>query len=477
MKRLWPFQRYDHDLIETYLNDMAEEGYAMTECGAMFAEYDETAPREYIYAADYSFKDKSREEIKSKWTEEGWEYVDCVGDTLIFRSRRRTLCRKPKSLSFTENEERWKKLNSKIRNEAIGVVLSLLVLIAFAGYKLYTYFSYSLNYDFDFYNSIANSVFLAVFTGVMSNFDALFRWFFSHERNPEIMPYPDSELLRQQIEKLKVLNTIRAFLSVVIIALSVVIVVGISSVAGNAVLAVAGFVLLVAGFVFIIRKISKERKQINDIDYGRRPKVPDKKMTEVPVKKTKETSAKKAKTDLNKPGVRIAAIALGMIITVAVVMVFIGFDALNEYGGGYSQEEYVTTDVPYLWLEGENTAEYIGVSKGYWFYSNEYYSTEVYTGEDTDIHALVYDETTTVNTYGEPYLWTGFDLEPDFCELRVWTKESFEMTDSFDSGYIAWDMDDGTISELDENFVYVIYAHWEQAEYNGEGYYLFTIKK
>ncbi|MGN0711071.1 MAG: hypothetical protein ACI4LO_04845, partial [Anaerovoracaceae bacterium] len=267
------------------------------------------------------------------------------------------------------------------------------------------------------------------------------------------------------------------FLSVVIIALSVVIVVGISSIAGNAVLAGAVVVLLAAGFVFIVGKIKREHKRVYDIEWNRNPEVRAKKMTEVPAAKTEETPIKKRKAGLNKGIVVFIAILLGMSITVAVVMIFAGFDALNGYDGGYIQGEYVTTDVPNLWLEGENTAEYIDVSKGYWNYNGEYYSTESYTGEDTDIHALVYDETTAVNAYGEPYLWTVFDLDPDFCELRVWTKESFEMTDSFDSGYLVWDMDDGTISELNENFVYVIYAHWEQAEYNGEGYYLFTIEK
>ncbi|MGN0711898.1 MAG: DUF2812 domain-containing protein, partial [Anaerovoracaceae bacterium] len=221
MKRLWPFQRYDHDLIETYLNDMAEEGYAMTECGAMFAEYDETAPREYIYATDYPFGDESHDEIKAQWSGEGWEYVDCVGDTLIFRSRRRTLCRKPKSLSFTENEERWKKLNAKIRRSAISEILYFLIFAAFAVYKLYIDFSLAVNNGFDSVNyglsldnPIISSAALAIFASVLSNIDTVFRWYFSHARNPEMMPYPDSELLRQQIETLKALNTIRAFLSV-----------------------------------------------------------------------------------------------------------------------------------------------------------------------------------------------------------------------------------------------------------------------
>lgn len=91
VRKTWPFGVYDFNLINKYVNDMADKGYALKKIGSLFAEYEKTAIREYKYTVDYVNKFDSEQEIeeyKKKWANEGWEYVAYYGGVVFFRCRK-----------------------------------------------------------------------------------------------------------------------------------------------------------------------------------------------------------------------------------------------------------------------------------------------------------------------------------------------------------------------------------------------------
>ena len=95
IRRLAPCPAYDVEKIESWLSDMAKEGWILEKDGDMFGwlAFTREAPRSVQYRLEpqeegTGFGDTPAPEIRELCEEYGWEYVDSYGKFFIFRSTR-----------------------------------------------------------------------------------------------------------------------------------------------------------------------------------------------------------------------------------------------------------------------------------------------------------------------------------------------------------------------------------------------------
>lgn len=95
IRRIAPCPVYDVERIESWLQDMAREGWHLEKDGTIFGliAFVEAAPQAICYRLEpkgqgVGFGDVPDSEIQELCAEYGWEYVDSYGDFFIYRSTR-----------------------------------------------------------------------------------------------------------------------------------------------------------------------------------------------------------------------------------------------------------------------------------------------------------------------------------------------------------------------------------------------------
>lgn len=93
IRRLAPCPAYDVEKIESWLSDMAKEGWALEKEGCIFGvlSFLKSAPQSVHYRLEpkeygTGFGDVPNSEVQELCAEYGWEYADSYGDFFIYRS-------------------------------------------------------------------------------------------------------------------------------------------------------------------------------------------------------------------------------------------------------------------------------------------------------------------------------------------------------------------------------------------------------
>lgn len=131
IKRLWIFQFYEYELLNTYLNEKANQGEALEYIGIVFGVYKKTKPGEYKYCVDYiencDVNSEEFESYKKTWIDEKWEYVDFFEGMVIFRCKRWDSCIQPTMNSEKIKEATYFKVEKQRKSEWLQSALWMLL--------------------------------------------------------------------------------------------------------------------------------------------------------------------------------------------------------------------------------------------------------------------------------------------------------------------------------------------------------------
>lgn len=193
MVKLWAFKNSEYDLIETYLNDMSEEGKAFKKKFLGFVSFEETDTKEYVYATAYRTREASYHEIKQAWEAEGWNYLCRIDNVLIFKSLRSDYCKKASRVSIHESYNAWKDAYSKA--SMIGI-FALLVCIGFCGLAAVISTAGLIGSEMLF----ATFIFVAA---AIAMTEPIVKWALLKERSPEDGLTGDIDACREHISKIQ----------------------------------------------------------------------------------------------------------------------------------------------------------------------------------------------------------------------------------------------------------------------------------
>lgn len=130
IRRLAPCPAYDVEKIESWLSDMAKEGWLLEKDGDIFGwlAFVKEAPRSVQYRLEpqeegTGFGDVPDQEIRELCREYGWEYVDSYGKFFIYRSTRADY----REMN-TDLQVQAAAIKASKRNSAVTLVLDFILL-------------------------------------------------------------------------------------------------------------------------------------------------------------------------------------------------------------------------------------------------------------------------------------------------------------------------------------------------------------
>ncbi|MFV0518542.1 MAG: DUF2812 domain-containing protein [Aminipila sp.] len=419
IKRLWRFEDKDIYLIESYLNDMSAKGYALEYIETFFATYKRTNVKEYVYGIDYNMDgQKDAEEIiKTKWIQQGWEYIDKCNDIMIFKSLRKDGCSKPYVDANKIDEYRYTKIKALAKSQAINFVLFSFVTLT--------------NFLTD---SSAKYIWAYIMIIQLLDMGTLFNYKFFNKNIYRFRDCTNSEQIAIKVKRLNYISIIKLSIKAMFFIYLPIITMFYCR---YYFLTKIILLFLIVFLCYIVNNIVKKRHKVkNSLRWER---------------------------NLG----RFIIITIGMIIIIGVTLLFAAID---------SQIPYVPKDAPNLALNYKDSTKYLYYDYGSWEYSTSYGSS----GHEYEFRRAELNEIKSIDIGENELVQLSFpsvdEIEkPEILEARYWSKDEFTKIKSYDDSYQEIVLESNTFKPLHEDVVYAVYAKWNETDYKGEVYYLFTI--
>lgn len=422
IKKTWPFEIYDFNIINKYINDMANKGYALGKIGSLFATYEKTEPREYKYAVDYvNLNDMvadNIDEYKKKWIDEGWEFVDFYDQLLFFRCKYHSNCR----TLFINQRKVIEDIFSRVKKFEKDKWLRALITMT-----LY----------------IASAIFVTKLRNVwivlaMIQFFSLFSFFrflnFRKNNSQDTFVSYNSQLSKKYISILNIIKWSEETINVSLLFILSYLMIFINKSYFFAKLMIV-LIVIVIGFIIYsrVKEVNKHRKNKFDFESGKG---------------------------------KLLILSMGTLVTIGVISSFILIDQ--------SKPKYdCVRNIPCLQLECSDRVYYIPYDYGNWNYQSSYgigYKSEreFLLPRVSDINKLELDNNVNKS------MKILFSQAPNEMEVRYWEKKDFEAVENYNEEYKTLEIEDGVFKAVDEEVVYVVYAKWQRETYDGVGYYVFS---
>lgn len=431
VKKTWPFEIYDYNMINKYVNDMANKGYALEKVGSLFATYEQTTSAKYKYYVDYinqfDIEDDEYEAYKKNWNDEGWEFVDFYDGFQIFRSKRFSGCRPLGSSQRKIREDillRVKKTEKhkwiKTAITVIGAVASAIFISPFRSIWIVIAMIYTL-FLFPFFRYLV---------------------FRKNINNDNIGNY-NGQLSKRFISISNFIKWFEKIFATILITI----------LCYQMILKKENYFF--AKYIIILLVI-----YLGSIIYNRAKGANEK---------------RKNKFDFESGKGKLLIVSIGMLVTIGVMTSFIMIDQKKP-------QEEVLHNLPCMQLSYDDKVHYIKDDYGDWEYNLTEEET-ISSSSETPVHTVLGLNKGSLDNDSNKSIKISFievqphelEIQPNELEVRYWGKEKFENIKSFDEEYKTVEIEEGEFELVDGDVIYVVYAKWEKDWYRGFGYYVFSV--
>nr|WP_315020037.1 DUF2812 domain-containing protein [uncultured Aminipila sp.] len=419
VKKTWPFEVYDFNIINRYVNDMANKGYALEKVGSLLASYKRTAPGAYKYCVDYiDTYDMNSDEYKKKWMKAGWEFIDYYDGLLFFRCESHSGCR---ALEINQREVRDAIiLNVKKHKKNIWIQAALWIPLLILNAIIHD-------------EKRALWIMLAIIQFFfLSDF---FRYLiFKKNNDTENTINCNIILSKRRIGVAEIIKWIeKNIYSVLFIASGYLLIFKYKSY-------FLAKCLIVAAVIVVVVKIYNRVKEANE----------------------KRENKFSFESSIGK----VFVISIGMLITIGVIYSFVLIDESKP-------KDECLHHSPNMKLECMDKVYYIEHDYGNWNYQ---YSHGITVGSEEGFLLPTESELDKVklDNNSKKSIKISFLEDPDELEVRYWEKKKFENIRNYDEEYKTIEIKDGIFEPVDGEVVYAVYAKWKRKLYDGFGYYVFS---
>ncbi len=423
IRRLWNFEFYDFELINTYLNERASQGEALEYIGTVFGVYKKTMPGEYKYCVDYietcDVNSEEFENYKKTWIDERWEYVDFLEGVIIFRCKKRDRCMQP-SINLDKIREA---IFLKVKNQKFQWLQSATWILLTALNILLDVTEFKLGLTI-----IAAIQFL--------QFDSFLAYLNLRKRRKAGFTYQYNQFTAQKRnKKIRMLRSLKELLLGILFILLPLTLIFYYKYTFFAKCAILVSVAIIGSKIYGSIKIYNEKRE-NKFNFE---------------------SAKG----------KFLMISIGMLVTIAVILSFVMIDQSKP-------KRDMIKAVPCIVLDCDDKVNYVNHHYGKWNYE---YTKGISVGSEEGFQLPKPNEIESINIGNDSTVDISSLPEPNKMEIRYWKRDDFNKLKSYDKGYKEIEMKNGSFTVLKENVVYVVYAEWKKKLYDGVGYYVFTIER
>ncbi len=421
VRKTWPFGGYDFNLINKYVNNMADKGYALKKIGSLFAKYEMTAIREYKYTVDYVNQfdsEQDLEEYKKKWANEGWEYVAYYGGVVFFKCRNARGCKEIQNDPIKIREKIL--LKAKKYDKQLWTQDVLWILFAIANSFIMKEFRI-------FWTVLAIMYFVTLFD--------FFRYLRFRKNDINNIDFYTQVISKEKLIFLKGIKWLEKILK---------------------------FLVYVAlGYVLFFKKLSYFLSKVFIIIVGIivGSNIYDK------VKAYNEKRIDKFDFESGKG--KLLVISIGMIITIGIMLSFFMIEQNKP-------KEDILYHIPRMKVECSDKVYYMEHEYGIWDYEHlNGFGSGVRENFSLPIISDL-DKVKSSDDIGNNEIKISFLTHPKNIEVRYWDAKNFEEIKSYDEGYKTVETKENTFQFIDGEVVYAVYAEWEEKQYEGSGYYVFV---